>query len=129
MAEKHVVRTDSAPAPFQGAPYSQAIRVGELVFVSGQLPVDPANGKLVEGDITAQTERVLRNVGAILEAAGSSLANLVKTSVFLVDLNDFAAMNEAYAKFAGEAPPARSTFQVAALPAGARLEIEVVAHL
>jgi 2-iminobutanoate/2-iminopropanoate deaminase len=129
LAEKHVVRTDSAPAPFQGAPYSQAIRVGELVFVSGQLPVDPANGKLVEGDITAQTERVLRNVGAILEAAGSSLANLVKTSVFLVDLNDFAAMNEAYAKFAGEAPPARSTFQVAALPAGARLEIEVVAHL
>ncbi len=129
MAEKHVVRTDSAPAPFQGAPYSQAIQVGELVFVSGQLPVDPANGKLVEGDITAQTERVLRNVGAILEAAGSSLANLVKTSVFLVDLNDFAAMNEAYAKFAGEAPPARSTFQVAALPAGARLEIEVVAHL
>jgi 2-iminobutanoate/2-iminopropanoate deaminase len=129
LAEKHVVRTDSAPAPFQGAPYSQAIRVGELVFVSGQLPVDPANGKLVEGDITAQTERVLRNVGAILEAAGSSLANLVKTSVFLVDLNDFAAMNEAYATFAGEAPPARSTFQVAALPAGARLEIEVVAHL
>jgi len=129
LAEKHVVRTDSAPAPFQGAPYSQAIRVGELVFVSGQLPVDPANGKLVEGDITAQTERVLRNVGAILEAAGSSLANLVKTSVFLVDLNDFAAMNEAYAKFAGEAPPARSTFQVAALPAGARLEIEVVGHL
>jgi len=129
LAEKHVVRTDSAPAPFQGAPYSQAIRVGELVFVSGQLPVDPANGKLVEGDITAQTERVLRNVGAILEAAGSSLANLVKASVFLVDLNDFAAMNEAYAKFAGEAPPARSTFQVAALPAGARLEIEVVAHL
>jgi 2-iminobutanoate/2-iminopropanoate deaminase len=129
LAEKHVVRTDSAPAPFQGAPYSQAIRVGELVFVSGQLPVDPASGKLVEGDITAQTERVLRNVGAILQAAGSSLANLVKTSVFLADLNDFAAMNEAYAKFAGEAPPARSTFQVAALPAGARLEIEVVAHL
>jgi 2-iminobutanoate/2-iminopropanoate deaminase len=129
LAEKHVVRTDSAPAPFQGAPYSQAIRVGELVFVSGQLPVDPANGKLVEGDIAAQTERVLRNVGAILEAAGSSLASLVKTSVFLADLDDFAAMNEAYARFAGEAPPARSTFQVAALPAGARLEIEVVAHL
>jgi 2-iminobutanoate/2-iminopropanoate deaminase len=129
VAEKQVVRTESAPAPFQGAPYSQAIRVGELVFVSGQLPVDPATGKLVDGDISAQTERALTNVGAILEAAGSSLANLVKASVFLADLDDFAAMNEVYARFAGEAPPARSTFQVAALPAGARLEIEVVAHV
>jgi 2-iminobutanoate/2-iminopropanoate deaminase len=129
VAEKQVVRTDSAPAPFQGAPYSQAIRVGELVFVSGQLPVDPATGKLVEGDVAAQTERVFTNIGAILEAAGSSLRNLVKASVFLADLDDFAAMNEVYARFAGEAPPARSTFQVAALPAGARLEIEVVAHL
>jgi 2-iminobutanoate/2-iminopropanoate deaminase len=129
VAEKQVVRTDSAPAPFQGAPYSQAIRAGELVFVSGQLPVDPATGKLVEGDVAAQTERVFTNIGAILEAAGSSLRNLVKASVFLADLDDFAAMNEVYARFAGEAPPARSTFQVAALPAGARLEIEVVAHL
>jgi 2-iminobutanoate/2-iminopropanoate deaminase len=103
--------------------------VGELVFVSGQLPVDPAKGKLVEGDVAAQTERVFRNIGAILEAAGPSLGNLVKASVFLADLDDFAAMNEVYARFAGEAPPARSTFQVAALPAGARLEIEVVAHL
>jgi 2-iminobutanoate/2-iminopropanoate deaminase len=83
VAEKQVVRRESAPAPFQGAPYSQAIRVGELVFVSGQLPVDPATGKLVDGDISAQTERALTNVGAILEAAGSSLANLVKASVFL----------------------------------------------
>jgi 2-iminobutanoate/2-iminopropanoate deaminase len=129
VAEKQVVRTESAPAPFQGAPYSQAIRVGELVFVSGQLPVDPATGKLVEGDVAAQTERVFRNIGAILEAAGSSLGSLVKASVFLADLDDFTAMNEVYARFAGEAPPARSTFQVAALPAGARLEIEVVAHL
>ena len=128
MSEKTVIRTERAPAPFQGAPYSQAIRFGDLVFVSGQLPVDPATGNLVEGDIGAQTDQVFRNVAAILEEAGSSLDKLLKTSVFLADLADFAGMNEVYTRFAGERPPARSTFEVAALPAGARLEVEVVAH-
>ena len=129
MATKTVIRTENAPAPFQGAPYSQAIRAGDFVFVSGQLAIDPADGKMVEGPIGAQTERIFLNIKAILEAAGSSLDNLVKTSVFLADLGDFAAMNEAYAKYAGANPPARSTFQVAGLPAGARIEIEVVAHV
>ena len=129
MATKTVIRTENAPAPFQGAPYSQAIRAGDFVFVSGQLAMNPADGKMVEGSIGEMTERILTNIGAILEAAGSSLENLVKTSVFLADLGDFAAMNEAYAKYVGPNPPARSTFQVAALPAGARIEIEVVAHV
>jgi 2-iminobutanoate/2-iminopropanoate deaminase len=129
LATKQVIRTENAPAPFQGAPYNQAIRAGDFVFVSGQLAIDPADGKMVEGAIGDQTERILLNIKAILEAAGSSLDNLVKTTVFLVDLADFAAMNEVYAKFAGVNPPARSTFQVAALPAAARIEIEVVAHV
>ena len=126
--EKTVIRTEKAPAPFQGAPYSQAIGVGELVFVAGQLglkPGDPA----VAGDIAAQTEQALRNLTAILEEAGSSLENLVKTSVFLRDLGDFAAMNEVYARHVGDRPPARSTFEVAGLPSGALVEIEAVAHL
>jgi 2-iminobutanoate/2-iminopropanoate deaminase len=124
--EKHVIRTDAAPAPFQGAPYNQAIRVGELVFVAGQLGLVPGGG-LVEGGIAEQTEQVMRNLAAILEAAGSSLDGLVKTSVFLQDLGDFAAMNEVYARHVGERPPARSTFGVAALPSGALVEIEAVA--
>ncbi len=124
--EKHVIRTDDAPAPFQGAPYNQAIRVGELVFVAGQLGLVPGGG-LVEGGVAEQTEQALRNVAAILEAAGSSLDGLVKTTVFLQDLGDFAAMNEVYARHVGERPPARSTFGVAALPSGALVEIEAVA--
>ncbi len=126
--EKAVIRTDAAPAPFQGAPYSQAIRVGELVFVAGQLGLKPGD-TAVEGGIAEQTEQALRNLRAILEAGGSSLDKLVKTSVFLRDLSDFAAMNEVYGRHVGDRPPARSTFEVAKLPSGALVEIEAVAHL
>lgn len=129
MPDKTVIRTENAPAPFQGAPYSQAIRFGDLVFVSGQLPVHPASGKLVEGAIGEQTERVMENLKAILEAAGTSLANALKATIFLADLGDFAGMNEVYARYVGDRPPARATFEVAALPAGARLEVEIVAHV
>jgi 2-iminobutanoate/2-iminopropanoate deaminase len=127
--KKSAVRTEQAPAPFAGAPYSQAIRVGDLVFVSGQIPLPPGSSQLVGPGITEQTEQVLANLRAILEAAGSGLDRLVKTTVFLKDLADFAAMNEVYKKHVGEAPPARSTVQVAAIPAGALVEIEAVAHL
>ena len=127
--EKTVVRTEDAPAPFAGAPYSQAIVVGGLVYTAGQVPLDPATGALVEGGIVEQTERVFRNLEAILEAAGSGLDRLVKTTVFLVSLDDFAGMNEVYARHAGERPPARSTVEVSRLPAGALVEIEAVAHL
>jgi 2-iminobutanoate/2-iminopropanoate deaminase len=126
---KRIVRTEDAPAPFQGAPYSQGVVHGDLVFVSGQLGVDPASGQVVEGGIEAQTEQVMKNVGAVLEAAGSGLANVVKTSIFLVDLGDFAAMNEVYAGHVGPDFPARATVQIGALPSGALVEIEVVAHL
>lgn len=126
--EKTVIRTENAPAPFQGAPYNQAIRVGDLVFVAGQLGLKPGSST-IEGDITAQTDQVLRNLSAILEEAGSSLANLVKTSVFLQDLGDFAAMNDVYTRYVGDRPPARSTFEVAGLPSGALVEIEAVAHV
>jgi 2-iminobutanoate/2-iminopropanoate deaminase len=125
--EKTVVRTENAPAPFQGAPYNQAIRAGDFVFVAGQLGLKPGDSA-VEGDIAAQTEQALRNLAAILEEAGSSLDKLVKTSVFLMDLGDFAAMNEVYARHVGDRPPARSTFQVSKLPSGALVEIEAIAH-
>lgn len=127
MPDKSVVRTERAPAPFQGAPYSQAIRAGDLVFVSGQLALRPGESELVGETIQEQTEQVLANLRAILEEAGSGLDRLVKTTVFLADLGDFQAMNEVYARHVGEAPPARSTFEVAALPTGARVEIEAVA--
>ena len=129
MPKKTAVRTEGAPAPFAGAPYSQAIRVGDLVFVSGQIPLRPGGTQLVGAGIAEQTEQVFANLRAILEAAGSGLDRLVKTTVFLKDLADFAAMNEVYKKHAGETPPARSTVQVAAIPAGALVEIEAVAHL
>lgn len=129
MPEKTAVLTDRAPAPFQGAPYSQAIRHGDLVFVAGQLGIDPATGALLEGGIGEQTERALRNVAAILEAAGSGLDRLLKTTVFLADLADFAGMNDVYGRYVGAVPPARSTVEVAALPAGALVEIEVIAHV
>ena len=129
MAEKEVVRTEDAPAPFQGAPYSQAIRLGDLVFVSGQLSLRPGDTALSGGTIQEQTEQVLANLRAILEASGSGLDRLVKTTVFLQDLADFAGMNEVYARHVGERPPARSTVEVAALPSGARVEIEAIAHL
>lgn len=124
---KEVVRTEAAPAPFQGAPYSQAIKAGGFVFVSGQLSLRPGDKELTAGDIGSQTEQVFANLRAILEAAGTSLDNLVKTTVFLQNLDDFAGMNEVYAKHVGERPPARSTVEVAKLPSGALVEIEAVA--
>jgi 2-iminobutanoate/2-iminopropanoate deaminase len=129
VAGKAPVRTDRAPAPFQGAPYSQAIRFGELVFVSGQIAIDPETNEVVPGGIAEQTERVLANVRAILEEAGTSLANVVKTTIFLVDLGDFSAMNEIYARHMGDAFPARATVQIGALPSGALVEIDAIAHL
>ncbi len=126
--DKTVIRTEAAPAPFQGAPYNQAIVAGDLVFVAGQLGLRPGD-TAVEGDVAAQTERALTNLSAILDAAGSSLENLVKTTVFLQRLDDFQAMNEVYAKHVGDRPPARSTFEVAKLPSGALVEIEAIAHL
>jgi 2-iminobutanoate/2-iminopropanoate deaminase len=124
---KQVVRTENAPAPFQGAPYSQAIKANGFVFVSGQLALLPGAKELVPGGITEQTEQVLANLGAILEASGSSFGQIVKTTVFLQNLGDFAAMNEVYARHIGDTPPARSTFEVAKLPSGALVEIEAIA--
>ena len=124
---KEPVRTENAPAPFQGAPYSQAIKANELVFVSGQLALVPGGKELVPGGIAEQTEQVFANLSAILEAAGSSIAQIVKTTVFLQSLDDFVGMNEVYALHVGDVPPARSTFEVAKLPSGALVEIEAVA--
>ena len=124
---KEAVRTEAAPAPFQGAPYSQAIKANGLVFVSGQLSLRPGEKELSAGDITAQTEQVFANLRAILDASGSSLDRLVKTTVFLQSLDDFAGMNEVYSKYVGDTPPARSTVEVAKLPSGALVEIEAVA--
>jgi 2-iminobutanoate/2-iminopropanoate deaminase len=124
---KDVVRTEAAPAPFQGAPYSQAIKAGGFVFVSGQLALQPGHKELMGGEIAAQTEQVFANLRAILEEAGSSLDQLVKTTVFLQNLDDFAGMNEVYAQHVGSTPPARSTVEVAKLPSGALVEIEAIA--
>ena len=124
---KEIVRTEAAPAPFQGAPYSQAIKANGFVFVSGQLSLRPGDKELSAGDIGSQTEQVFANLRAILEAAGTSLDNLVKTTVFLQRLEDFAGMNEVYSKHVGERPPARSTVEVAKLPSGALVEIEAIA--
>ncbi len=124
---KEVVRTEAAPAPFEGAPYSQAIKANGLVFVSGQLGLRPGERELVPGGVAEQTEQVFENLRAVLEAADSGLERVVKTTVFLQDLGDFAAMNEVYARHVGGAPPARSTVQVAKLPSGALVEIEAVA--
>ena len=129
MAGKTVVRTERAPAPFQGAPYSQAIAAGGLVFVSGQLALKPGDKEISAGTIEEQTEQVFANLRAILEAAGSGLDRLVKTTVYLQNLGDFQAMNAVYAKHVGEQPPARATIEVSALPSGALVEIEAVGHL
>jgi 2-iminobutanoate/2-iminopropanoate deaminase len=129
MAEKEVIRTDRAPGPFQGAPYNQAIRVGDLVFVAGQIGVSLETGELAGPSVQEQTEQIMRNLQAILEASGSSLERLVKTTVFLLDLGDFAGMNEVYACHVGEDPPARSTVGIAQLPSGAVVEIEAIAHV
>jgi 2-iminobutanoate/2-iminopropanoate deaminase len=129
VADKSVVRTETAPAPFQGAPYSQAIRAGGFVFVSGQLALRPGDKELSGGSIEEQTEQVFANLAAILAEAGTGLARLVKTTVFLQDLDDFQGMNSVYAKQVGEQPPARSTVEVAKLPSGALVEIEAIALL
>jgi 2-iminobutanoate/2-iminopropanoate deaminase len=126
---KEVVRTEAAPAPFQGAPYSQAIKANGFVFVSGQLALRPGDKELQGGAVGEQTEQIFANLRAILEASGSSLEQLVKTTVFLQNLDDFPGMNEVYARHVGDAPPARSTVEVAKLPSGALVEIEAIAAL
>src|SRR5580765_837717 len=124
---KEAVRTEAAPAPFQGAPYSQAIKAGGFLFISGQLGLEPGAKGMVDGGITPQTEQVFANLRAILEEAGSSLERLVKTTVCLQHLDDFAAMNEVYKEYVGDTPPARATVEVAKLPSGALVEIEAIA--
>lgn len=126
-----IIRTDAAPAPVAGAPYSQAVAVpaGELVFVSGQVPVDPATGALVEGDAAAQATQVMRNVAAVVAAAGGTMGDIAKCTIYLTDLGDFPAVNEVYGRAFGDAPPARATVGVAALPLGAAVEIEAIAVL
>ena len=123
--ERTVISTDQAPSAV--GPYSQAIIAGEFVFTAGQIPMDPATGRLVEGDIQEQTRQVLSNVQAVLQAAGTSLDKVVKVTVFLQDMGDFKAMNEVYAEFFIQAPPARSAIQAAALPLGVGVEIEAIA--
>lgn len=126
MLEKKIIKpAKSAPAV---GPYNHAVRIGDLLFCAGQIPLDPASGNLVSGDIKAQTERVLENVKAILDDQKLTFGNVVKSTVFLTNLADFAGMNEIYAKFFTSDFPARSTIQVAALPKGANVEIEVIAH-
>ncbi len=128
MTDKQAVQTDRAPAAV--GPYSQAIIAGGFVFSSGQIPLVPGTGKLIEGDITAQTHQVMNNLRAVLEAAGTDLSKIVKTTIFVADISDFKAVNEAYGSyFTGITPPARSTVQAAALPLQARVEIEAVALL
>ena len=122
---KERVQTENAPGAI--GPYSQAVKANGLVFASGQIPLDPATGQLVQGSIAAQTDRVLNNLKAVLEAAGSSLDRVVKTTVYLADLGDFAEMNEAYGSFFQGVPPARSTVEVSRLPRDARVEIDVIA--
>jgi 2-iminobutanoate/2-iminopropanoate deaminase len=125
--DKEAIRTEAAPAPFQGAPYSQAIRAGGLLFVSGQVALQPGSSEPVSDAIGEQTEQVFSNLRAILEAAGSSLDRIVKTTVYLTDLGDFQEMNEVYKQHVGELPPARATIEVSKLPAGSRIEIEAIA--
>lgn len=125
VPQKEVIATDGAPAAI--GPYSQAIRVQDLVFTAGQIAIDPATGKLVVGGVKAQARQVLRNLSAVLDAAGSSIAHVVKTTVFLTDIRTYSEVNAIYGEFFTESPPARSAVQVAALPLGASVEIEAVA--
>ena len=122
---KEIIATESAPRAI--GPYSQAVRAGNLIFASGQIPIDPATGEFVSDEITEQTEQVLRNISAVFEAAGASLNQVVKTTVFLADMDDFTAMNDVYARFFGEHRPARATVQAARLPRDAKVEIEAIA--
>ena len=123
--ERQAITTTNAPAAV--GPYSQAIAVGDFLFCSGQIHLEPATGALIEGDIATQTARVLDNLSAVLAAAGRSMSDVIKTTVFLVDIGDFGAMNEVYGRYMPDPPPARSTIGVAALPQGARVEIELIA--
>jgi 2-iminobutanoate/2-iminopropanoate deaminase len=125
LTVKNIIATDHAPRAI--GPYSQAVQAGDLVFASGQIPIDPATGEFVAGGIAEQTEQVLRNLTAVFEAAGVELNQVVKTTVFLADMDDFTAMNEVYGRFFGDAPPARATVQAARLPRDARVEIEAIA--
>jgi 2-iminobutanoate/2-iminopropanoate deaminase len=125
QAERTIVATDGAPAAI--GPYSQGIVANGFVFTAGQIPLDPETMQLVDGDITAQAERVMQNLSAVLAAAGSGIDRIVKTTCFLTDLNDFAAFNAVYGRYLGVNPPSRSTVQVAKLPAGALVEVECVA--
>jgi len=122
---KEALSTDRAPKAI--GPYSQAIRVGQLLFLSGQIPLDPATGQMVGGDVAAQTRRVMENLSAVLESAGLSFANVARTTIFLADLNDFAAVNDVYGSYFSEPYPARATVQVARLPRDARVEIDAIA--
>ncbi len=126
MANKTIIKPAHSPAAV--GPYNHAVRIGDLLFSAGQIPLNPADGTLVTGDIKAQTERVLQNVKAILDDQGLTFSNVVKSTVFMTNLADFAGMNEVYAKYFTENFPARSTVQVAALPKGANVEIEIIAH-
>jgi 2-iminobutanoate/2-iminopropanoate deaminase len=125
--DKEAIRTEAAPAPFQGAPYSQAIKAGGLLFVSGQVALQPGASVPASDTIEEQTEQVFANLRAILEAAGSSLDRIVKTTVYLTDLGDFQAMNDVYKQHVGDLPPARATIEVSKLPAGSLVEIEAIA--
>ena len=127
MAIRQAVATDKAPKAI--GPYSQGIRSGNLLFISGQVPIDPATGNIIEGDIKAQTDRVMRNLTAILEAAGGSMDNVLRCTVYLKDMNDFAAMNEVYGSYFSQPAPARSTIQAVRLPKDANVEIDVIATL
>lgn len=129
MPEKTVVRTDNAPAPFRGAPYSQAIRYGDLLFVAGQVALPIGHEHIVGETIEEQTEQVCQNLKAILEAAGSSFEQVLNTTIYLTDFADFAGLNEVYGRYVGDNPPARATIQIAGLPMGAKVEIAVVAHI
>jgi len=123
----NAISTNDAPAAI--GPYSQAIRSGDLLFLSGQVPIDPKTGELVTGDIAVQTERVLDNLAAVLAAGGATFGDVVKTTIYLVDLGDFQVVNQTYAKRFSAAPPARATVQVSALPKGARVEIDAIARV
>jgi 2-iminobutanoate/2-iminopropanoate deaminase len=127
MSERDVIVTEGAPKPFGGAPYNQAIRAAGLVFCAGQVGLEPASGTLVNGGVEAQARRAMENLSAVLEAAGSSVDRIVKTTIFVTDLGDFAAVNAVYGSFFAADPPARSTVQVAGLPGGAVVEIEAIA--
>ncbi|PYS99189.1 MAG: reactive intermediate/imine deaminase [Acidobacteria bacterium] len=122
---REIVSTDKAPGAI--GPYSQAIKTGGMLFCSGQIPIDPVTGEFVSNDVSEQTEQVLKNLSAVLEAGGSSLANVVKTTVFLADMSDFAAMNDVYGKYFGDSMPARATVQAARLPRDAKVEIDCIA--